>query len=177
MPTLPLFVDESRVPARLAGLAFAGSEVDPDPRLGAKLRFGDGTVQADASLYTLGLEDLAEDLRAPLTVDLYREACGEVLHAAGQGLYQNLEVHVSQFLHLPSGSPEPFCLWAAFGYCQAPGPAATDDGPRSSHLTLRIDRGHVNKVRYTYPAERDEEELPRFLQFLLEWTAAVRALP
>jgi hypothetical protein len=96
--------------------------------------------------------------------------------AAKQGAYRDLIVRASQYLHLPPTAPDPFCLWAVFSYRQAPGPGVIFLGKCVSHLALRIDRGYINKVRFTYPEEQQEEkaDFERFLAFLTEWTVRVQ---
>lgn len=179
MNVLPIFRDESRLPTRLAGLDFEGVHYYPQPGMGVSVRYGGpGVAKADAYLYDLGLTDVPTDLKSERVVEWFREACGGVFEAARRGVYSDLEVRASQFLHLPADAPEPFALWASFVYAQAPAPGVGYTGKRVSNLALRTDHGQINKVRYTYPdpgaGEAADAALAAFLRFLVEWTDAVR---
>jgi hypothetical protein len=176
-PAIPVFRTESSIPRAVAGLKLEGVDIYPDRNLGFKARYGSGMLlKADTYLYDLGRRDIPADIRSEEVVGCFQEACGNILGLGEQGRYLDLEVRASQFLHLPDDAPEPFCLWAAFAYRQAPGPGSLYDGGRFSHLALRTDRGYFNKMRFTYP---DEESVlktaPRqFIEFLCEWTEVVQ---
>ena len=99
-------------------------------------------------------------------MELFQQACGEVLALGDRGMYLDLEVRASQYLHLPEDALEPMFLWAAFNYRQAAGPFVADKGFRSSHIFLRTDAGYINKVRYTHSEHADKgagEDMIRFL--------------
>ena len=83
-------------------------------------------------------------------------------------------MRASEYLNLPEVGPEPHFLFATFCYRQAGGPDTQFTGPRVSHLALRIDRGLIDKVRYTYlQGPGDEESYQDCLRFLRDWLAAV----
>lgn len=178
MRAIPLFGDESQLPAIIGGLAFEHVEYYPDPRLGVGIRYGTPTTaKVDAYLYDFGRADIPDDLRSPQVVEWFQEACQGVLVAAERGLYRDFEVLASQYLHLPPDAPDPFCLLASFAYRQVPGPdipEVTFAGRRVSNLALRTDRGYINKVRYTYPEDAGEAGFAGFLAFVAEWTEAVQ---
>lgn len=77
-------------------------------------------------------------------------------------------------LEIPTNSIEPFCLWAVFKYRQTSGPQVMHTGMRISHLTLRIDKGFVNKIRYSYPEDLNNVEYFRFLNFVTEWNSILQ---
>ncbi len=174
---IPVFLNESSLPRVIGGLAFEGVDIYPDQRLGIKVRYGTGAdLKADAFLYNHGHNDIPVNLRSEDVGNWFQEAYQNVQMAADQGLYLDLDIRASQFLHLPPDAPDPFCLWGVFAYRQAPSPLVSFLGTRISHLALRTDRGYINKVRFTYPEmEKDEEaNFGRFLAFLVEWTFAVQ---
>jgi hypothetical protein len=176
MPSLPVFQAEERVPARLGELDLLGATVYPDERLGAGFRYAGGDhVKADAYLYNPTEAPLPADLRHPLLAGLFRAAINEVIAAARHGVYLDLDVTASHYLHVPEGAPEPFCFLAAFRYRQPPGEGVDFTGPCASFLALRVDAGLVNKVRYTFPADREARQMPAFLMFLTGWVSAVQA--
>jgi len=173
---VPIFSDELQLPHRLAGLDYAELEVYSDQQLGARIRYTNASgVKADAYLYNLGLTSIPTDLRATEVVKWFREACNDVFRYGQEGHYLDLQVRASRYLHIPQNAPEPFCLWAAFQYRQAPGPETAFEGQRMSHLALRTDRGYINKVRFTYPESMEASAFPVFLAFLQEWTHAVQS--
>ncbi|MBY0228865.1 MAG: hypothetical protein K2W96_06285 [Gemmataceae bacterium] len=177
MADFPVFGDRSALPRRLAGLELHGVEVYDDPRAGASVRYhGPHGLKADAYLYDLGLPSIPADLRSPEVMEWFQEACRGVFLYRDRGLYHDLEVRDSRFLHLPTDAPEPFCLHACFAYRQEPGEGVAHEGMRVSHLALRIDRGFINKVRFTYPDDADFARVAAeaFLVFLLGWAKAVQ---
>jgi hypothetical protein len=173
--SIPIFGDELHLPHRLAELDYVELKVYSDQRLGVCARYGnDSDVRADAYLYDLGLASIPEDLRAAEVAEWFRQACSDVFHQGQQGHYLDLQVQVSQYLHIPQDAPEPFCLWAVFQFRGAPDPQIAFEGQRVSHLALRTDRGYINKVRFTYPESMEASAFPAFLAFLQEWTHAVQ---
>jgi hypothetical protein len=175
---VPVFGDELQLPRCLAGLDYAELTVYSDQRLGAQIRYTNASgLKADAYLHNLGLATMPADLRAEEVVEWFRDACAEVLSQGREGHYLDLQVLASRYLHIPETAPEPFCLWAAFNYRQAPGPQIAFEGRRMSHLALRTDRGYINKVRFTYPESMEASAFPAFLTFLQEWTHAVQSQP
>jgi hypothetical protein len=171
---IPVFGSESQLPASVGGLAFVHVEYFADPRLGVSIRYGKPTTaKADAYLYDLGLSDIPSDLGLQQVVEWFQHSCQDVMLAAERGLYLDFEVLASRYLHIPPGAPDPFCLWASFAYRQISGPGVFT-GRRVSNLALRTDRGHINKVRYTYPEDAGEHGFAGFLGFVVEWTYLVQ---
>jgi hypothetical protein len=174
--SIPIFGSEQDLPQTLGLVQYAGLERFEDADLGVKLRYvGNDYVKADVYLYDLGRSDIPTDISGDAVQELFREACAEVLLAAEQGLYCDLELHASQYLHIPDTAPEPMYLWAVFAYRQAAGPGTAYEGPRYSHLALRTDRGYINKVRYTYPAATVQLAEPGLIPLLTDWHAAVQS--
>lgn len=177
MASFPVFGDETAIPLRLGGLELQDIERYDDPRAGASVRYqGTRGLKADAYLYDLGLPSITADLRAPEVMEWFREAVHNIFQARDRGVYLDLEVRDSRFLHLPPDAPEPLCLHACFAYRQAPGPGVVFDGKRVSHLALRTDCGHINKVRFTYPDDADFAQVGAmgFFLFLSAWIKAVQ---
>jgi hypothetical protein len=175
MNRVPVFGSEQHVPAIVGGLELECVEYFPDPKFGVGIRYGTpNTPKADVYLYDRGLSDIPDDLRSPQLIEWFQEACGAVMVMSERGQYRDFEVLASQHLHLPPDAPDPFCLWASFAYRQGPGPQVTFAGRRVSNLALRTDRGHINKVRYTYPEDAGEDGFAGFLAFLVEWTGFVQ---
>lgn len=178
MRAIPLFGSERQLPGMIAGLAFEHVICYPDPKLGVSIRYGTPAIaKGEAYLYDYGLSDISDEIKSPRVLEWFQYACQAVTDAAEQGLYKDFEVLTSQYLHLPPDSTDPFCLWASFVYRQTPGPNVSYEGRRVSNLALRIDRGYINKVRYTHPEEAGEEGLTGFLAFLVEWTDLVSKAP
>lgn len=183
---IPVFGTEDRLPSRIAGLGIESVDQYPDPRLGVMIRYGmPPLIKADTYLYDMGLNDIPDDLRSPLVVQLFEESLRGVTMAAEQGIYRDFEILGSGYLNLPPESPEPFCLGASFAYSQnpeAPIPLVfpnkegtiNDVGRIVSHLALRTDRGYINKVRYNYPEEAGQAGFAGFLAFFMQWTQSVQ---
>jgi len=177
MRRLPIFGTQEKLPRRLGSLNFAGVEVFTDQRLGVGIRYAhqfNGT-KADCSLSNLGLADLSSNLHSVEVVELFRQACRDVLTAARCGWYLDLELRPSEYLRLIEDEPEAQFLFASFSYRQADGPDTHFAGPRVSHLALRIDQGLINRVRYTYlQGADDEQSYQGCLHFLCDWLQAVQ---
>lgn len=183
---IPVFGTKDRLPSRVAGLAFESVDQYPDPRLGVMVRYGiPPLVKADAYLYDMGLSDLPEDLDSPLVVRLFEESLQGVTMAAQQGAYLDFEILGSGYLNVPPESPEQFCLGASFAYRQNSGAVipvvfpekegtVNDVGRLISHMTMRVDRGYINKIRFNYPEEAGEAGFASFLGFAIEWTQSVQ---
>ena len=177
MNQIPVFGVEAFLPPVCGGLYLTHTEIFEDPRLGVSVRYqGSGSMRADVYLYNLGLPDIPTDLRSPDVLEWFQGAWQDVLTVAEYKQYLEMGQPTFQYFHIPPDKPEPFCLWASFSYRQAPGPEVLFVGRQISHLTLRTDRGFINKVRYSYPdmEEANEVQFRSFLGFLLEWTAAVQ---
>ena len=179
MSTFPAFGHERFLPQSVAGLALEFVEHYPDPRLGTQARYGHAAVaKADAYLYDLGLTEIANDLRSEQVAGFFWDACGGVTQATRRGTFLDFGAREPQFLHLTPDSPEPFCLWASFAYRQVPSshaPVVVVAGRRVSNLALRIDCGHINKVRYTYPESAGQDDHQWFMAFIVEWAGHVRS--
>lgn len=174
---LPIFGKESRLPAGVAGLRLAGVDYYPEQALGVGIKFHGPGTNATVYLYNFGLTDVPADLRSDQVVGWFRSACNDVARAAGEGVYQDLELRTSQYLAVDAGATEPLGLWAAFAYAQAPAASEEAAQRRVSHVFLRTDRGYINKVRYTHPDTEDDQALHRFMAFVAEWTAIVQSIP
>ena len=162
----------------MGGLVHAGTELYDDPGLGVKLRYvsldESTTLKADTYLYDLGLDSVPDDILAPEVEEFFQQSCAEVVAASEQGFYLDFEIRASRFLHLPDDSPVPLFLWATFYYRQQPGAITSYEGFRYSHLALRTDRNHINKVRFTYPDFMADDGGDQFLNFLLDWNEQIR---
>lgn len=177
MSPIPVFGVESSIPRECAGLSFSAANYYDDPKLGIGIRYeGHSLIYADTYLYDLGRSHITDDLESPEVIQWFQEACHGIFRHAELGSYRNLEVVNSNFLYLPQDDCDPFCLWASFMYNWAPGPGINYTGQLMSHITLRTDRGFINKVRYSYPYTEEIAEIGTkvFLHFLLEWTHAVQ---
>jgi len=186
MNAIPVFGTEDRLPSRIAGLEVESVDQYPDPRLGVMVRYGiPPLIKADAYLYDMGLRDIPEDLNSPEVLQLFEESLRGVTMAAEQGVYLDFEVLGSGYLNLPPESPEPFCLGASFAYRQNPKAhipvvfpekegTINDVGRLVSHMTLRVDRGYINKIRFNDPEDAGEAGFTGFLGFIFEWTQAVQ---
>ena len=174
---IPIFGTEASVPSVCGGLELIDIKVYPESRLGVSMRYqNSSSIRADTYLYNFGLPSIPEDLRSPEVIQFYQGACQDVYATAKMGQYLELQTLTSQYLHIPPDAPEPFCLWAAFTYRQAPGPKVFYTGFQTSHLALRIDHGLINKVRYSSPEKEgmDKAGFKGFLMFLMDWTRAVQ---
>jgi len=178
MRNIPVFGVEAAIPPTCGGLSFCGMEFYGESDHDASFRYtGPGFIRADAYLIKEDGEDITGDLQSPVVIQLFQNACEALFMAAEAGIYLDLETLVSREICLPHEPATPFCLWGAFAYRQAPGPDVIFTERQISHLSMRIDRGYINKVRYTYP---DGEMMAKegcafFMAFIEEWTAAIRS--
>ena len=184
MNRIPVFGTEASVPLSCGGLVFDFIREFKDPGLGVAFRYvGPDRIYADAYLYDFTLPSISQDIRSKGVRQEFQDAYASILVAVERGDYHCFETHKSEFLHIPDDDPEPFCLWSAFSYYIYSEYSKSDEDftkRRTSHLTLRTDRGFINKVRYTYPSYKDMTEQTEFagfagfIAFLLEWTKTVR---
>jgi hypothetical protein len=177
MRPVPIFGTEANLPRHLGSLNYEAVEVYPDSRPGVGIRYADRRrgIKADCSLCDLGRKDLPSDLQSAPVVELFRRACNDVCEAGRRGWYLDLELRPAQHLHLAGEDSQLLFLLASFSYRQAGGPDIHFTGPRISHLALRVDRGLINQVRYTYrQGPHDEQSYQGCLNFLQDWLNAVR---
>ena len=189
MNAIPVFGSEGQLPDSVGGLSLEGVDQYPDPRLGVMIRYGiPPWIKADAYLYDMGLPDISDDLRSAQVMALFQESLNSVTMAAEQGIYLDFEILGAGYINLTPDAADPFCLGASFAYRQnadapvpvvgIPGKEGTgvinDIGRLVSHMTLRIDRGYINKVRFNYPEDAGEAGFSGFLNFLSEWTYLVQ---
>jgi hypothetical protein len=175
--SIPIFVTESALPQSIGDLNFKNVEIYEDSRLGASVAYDmHDDVVADVYLYDFGINDIPNDVEAPEVLEYFQGAYHDLLRAADRGIYLNLQVRVSKYLHWPPTAVRPFCLWAAFSFSEEPSEAFPQGAQSVSHLALRTDRGHINKVRFTYPADpaTEDQNFERFINFYTLWTAAVQ---
>lgn len=170
---IPIFQHEGALPKELGELAYAGFELYDDERLGVKLRYERAITKADVYLYDLGLHSVPTNIRSDTVREFFQQACGEVFALGDRGMYLDLEVKASQYLHVPDDAPEPLFLWAAFYYRQAASPFVADEGFRFSHIFLRTDAGYINKVRYTYLERADKDAGEDMIRFLFDWLNSI----
>lgn len=180
MSPIPIFGVEASIPVKCGGLSFCEANYYDDPKLGIGIRYrydGPALIYADAYLYDLGLPNITTDLTSPEVMQWFQEACYGIFRNAELGVYQNMEEINSKFLYFPQDDPDPFCLWASFTYNKAPGPGIIYTEQLISHITLRTDRGFINKVRFSYPYNEEVLGVARrqFIIFLIEWTLAVQS--
>jgi hypothetical protein len=169
-------VTEAALPRAIGELAFQSVEIYTDSRLGASATYMlSPSVVADVYLYDFGRE-ISQDVESPEILEYFQGAYHDILRAADQGIYQDLQVKVSKYLHLPPTADQPFCLWAAFAFRQAPTAQFPAGEECISHLVLRPDRGYINKLRFTYPSNptTEDQSFEQFLNFFRDWTAVVQ---
>jgi hypothetical protein len=170
MNQIPIFGVEASLPHVCGGLSFREVGIFQDPHLGAAIRYeGSAGRRADAYLYNLGLSDIPNDLQSSDVQEFFQQAWEDILRVVEKTKKLDLEILKHEFLYLPEDAPDPFCILVAFTYLNY-------TGRQISYLTLRIDRGFINKIRYTYPdiEGSEEKQYHNFLVFLKEWTIAVQ---
>jgi hypothetical protein len=131
-------------------------------------------VKANVYLYNLGLSEVPTDLRSDGMLEIFQHAFSDIASLVERGDYQQFEVMISRMLAMPPDSQDPVWLWAAMRYRQTTKASVRSDADRISHLVVRSDGGHINKVRYTYPASLPPAlAYAGFLLFLFEWKHSV----
>jgi len=177
MSPIPIFGVESSIPRECGGLLFSGFVYYDDPKWGVSFKYaGPANIHADTYLYDLGMPYITDDLQSPEVIRIFQQSCNEIFTKGTRGEYENLELINSEFLHIPKDNPDPFCLWASFTYNRAPDSDVIYKGKQMSYIALRVDRGFINKVRFSYPHTEELSELGvlYFIDFLLKWILAVR---
>jgi hypothetical protein len=116
------------------------------------------------------------DVKSEKLLEIYQRSYAPIEQQVQTGNIHNFELHASQYLHLPPDAPEPIGLWAAFSFDPPSNTGAAGVNRQISHLVVRADRGHFNKIRYTHPREHGIEAVNRFRAFVAEWTAIVQAV-
>ena len=170
MNSIPIFAVEDNLPRHVGHLVLGDVRIYPEKAYGIRIRYVDaGGTKADIYLYDLNISTLPQDIRSPEMLQLFQMAYSDVMVAVQRGMYKNLEVMTSEYLHLPESAPEPTWMWSAFRYSQQEDTNVASTLDRVSHLALRTDRGFINKVRYTYLGHLEEQEFSRFLEFLIAW--------
>lgn len=165
MNAIPIFGDEGNLPKSVAGLRLSGVQRYPQAELGVGLAFNGPGTKATVFLYDLGLADISSDVKSEQLVDIYQRSCAEIDQQVQAGAMRDFQLHASEYLHLPPDAAEPIGLWAAFSFDPPSDaePAATTR--QISHLLVRADRGHFNKIRYTHPKDHGIEAVHRFRAF------------
>lgn len=108
---------------------------------------------------------------------IFQHALDEIRDLVRRGRYHHFEIMMAELLALPPHAAEPSWIWAAMRYRQAKGPGVASDEDRVSHLVLRSDGNHINKVRYTYPATFPPSlTYAGFILFLFEWKHSLNRL-
>jgi hypothetical protein len=105
--------------------------------------------------------------------ELFKGAYQDIFRAVEMGMYEDLAIVTPQIQYFPNDGSEPMYLWATFRYKQSSWSSVPGVGFRISHLLMRTDGGYINKVRYTYPEELEEDNQLDMNLFLIEWFAAV----
>jgi len=177
MSPLPVFGVEASIPAQCAGLVYHSVNYYDDPRLGIGIRYdGPAYIHADTYLYNMGRPYITDDLMSPQVIHWFLEACDSITKHAEMEAYQNIEVLECRILNFPKDDPQPFWHYASFTYKRADEEGSIYTDPLISHIALRIDRGFINKVWFSYPntVELSEVGIRGFFDFLIEWTLTVQ---
>ena len=172
---IPIFGDERNLPKAVAGLALSAQHY-PDPALGVSVAFNGPRTKATVYLYNLGLAEVSTDVRSEQLLEIFQQSYGDIDQQAASGAMRDFELHTSQYLHLPPDAPQPIGLWAAFSFDPPSNAGAAGANRQVSHLVVRADRGHFNKIRYTHLEGDGAEAANRFRAFVDEWTAIVQAV-
>jgi hypothetical protein len=173
---IPIFGDERNLPKAVAGLELSGVQHYPRAALGVGVAFNGPSTKATAYLYNLGLVELSTDVKSEQLLEIFQRSYADIDQQAASGAMRNFELHTSQYLHLPPDAPQPIGLWAAFSFDPPSDAAPAANSRQISHLVVRADRGHFNKIRYTHPKDHGIEAVNRFRAFVAEWTAIVQAV-
>ena len=173
---VPIFGDERNLPKAVAGLELSGVQHYPDPALGVSVAFNGPRTKATVYLYNLGLAEVSTDVKSAQLLEVFQESYGGIDQQAASGAMRDFELHTSQYLHLPPDAPQPIGLWAAFSFIPPSETDSADADRQVSHLVVRADRGHFNKIRYTHLEGDGAEAANRFRAFVAEWTAIVQAV-
>lgn len=205
MTSVPVFGEIARIPETIAGLKLVDVRHYQQPSLGMTMKYGFPPILfADAYLYNNGIPNIPDDLRSPVISDSFRQQHQGILMMETVGALRDVEVLQSSILAHPFDRNVPLCYWSTFAYRHVERRMSyrdmgidkdgdgvmSDHGRLISHLTLRGDRGHFNKVRFTYienmsdPAylglkarERSDPGLEFFLRFVSDWILAVQQAP
>jgi hypothetical protein len=176
MSPIPIFADERNLPKRIAGLELSGVQHYPDPALGFSVAFNGPRTTATVYLYHLGLAEVSSDVRSEQLLEIFQQSYADIDQQAASEAMRDFELHTSQYLRLPPDAPEPIGLWAAFSFDPPSNAGAAGVNRRVSHLVVRADRGHFNKIRYTHLAGDGAEAANRFRAFVAEWTEIVQSV-
>jgi hypothetical protein len=176
MNSIPIFVEKDNLPSHVGHLVLGNINIYSEKAYGVSIHYYAGAdIKADVYLYNLGISELPQNMKSSEMSELFQMSYSEIISAAQQGIYENLEVMTSRYLRLPGSNLEPKCwMWSAFRYKPA-SPQKISTFDLVSHLAMRIDRGFINKVRYTYSGHLEEQEFSHFLEFLVEWRQAVQS--
>lgn len=180
MNTIPVFGVESSVPAMCALLSLTEIYSYDDPRMGVGFKYeGPDYIHADAYLYDLGLPHITDDIKSPEVISWFKIALAEIFKFVELGEYKNFTMAFSDFFFLEQNKSNPFCLLSSFIYEATITDASNGNNiicemEQMSHLTLRTDRGFINKIRFSYPREVSHIGIKVFRAFLLDWTTAVQ---
>lgn len=177
MNSIPIFVEKDNLPLRVGRLVLGDIDIYSEKAYGVRIHYyAGGDIKADIYLYNLGISELPQNMKSSEMSEIFQMSYSEIISAAQQGIYENLEVMISRYLRLPGSNLEPKCwMWSAFRYKHSASPHQTSTFDLVSHLAMRIDRGFINKVRYTYSGHLEEQEFSHFLEFLVEWRQAVQS--
>ena len=184
MSPIPVFGVEAYVPSMCAKLSLVEIYHYDDPKHGVSFKYqGPGHIYADAYLYNLGLSNIPDDLKSPEVTGWFQDAIAGILKLKPVKFKMNqnpTEVGYS-FLFRNEDNSSPLCLWAQFTYEETISNSEQQDSgiyqvEMTSHLTLRTDRGFINKIRFSYPNVKEISDIGSkvFQAFLSEWTAAVQ---
>lgn len=176
MNPIPIFENERNLPKAVAGLELSGVQRYPHAELGVGIAFHGPRTKATAYLYNLGLAQVSSDVKSEQLLDLFRQSYAEIDQQVQSGAIRDFQLHTSTYLHLPPDAAEPIGLWAAFSFDPPADRNPAADNRQISHLVVRADRGHFNKIRYTHPRDHGVVAVNRFKSFVAEWTAIVQAV-
>ena len=202
MSDVPIFGDLSAVPPRVGKLwftdhhsygspergmrfsyrtMFVGPQVDPgkeglrdyvlqhtsDPAAGFL------NIIATSFLYTGGDDPLPTDMASDEMGRIFLFAIDDIAEAGAEAGQSDVMMLASDALVIPSHKDDVTWLWAAFRFKNQE--MEKDAHPYfMSHLAIRVDAGHVNRVRFTYPEILDPDVGYRnFLRYLYEWQTSV----
>ncbi len=176
---IPIFGNKALVPSEIGSLELVNIHEYPNPRLGANFRYQNEVVKVDTYLYDLGILRLPDNLRSEAMHDIHTLAYMDILKRAEEGIYLDFEIATPEIIYFPDDTPEPALLLSSFRFRQEREPGVDLLGRRVSYLATRIDRGYINKVRYTYPESNEfaGERFKHFLCFFMEWMAALYLVP
>lgn len=157
MSTVPVFGSADHVPVKLGELDLIGVDHSPNPAHGVMFsyRHAAAAFKATTYIYDMGLSDIPDDLESPEVIGLFKHSMDAVRLSEQQGLIRDLKLVRSGLLKSFDRSESASYWHAEFRYLSAHEVWST------SHMALRIDRGYINKIRYSYPDPAANPDLPQ----------------